>query len=460
MAHLAYLTLKGEKQGLISSGCNTKDSMGNRYQETHTDQITVLACQYSLSKLPHQHGINHDGIQITKPKDKASPLLATAFARQEHLEGTIDFYRTNEQGHYQKFYSVAFQKAVISGVSDVTPHVIHSPGEEMHEMITFSYKGVQWEHFPCGTLAYDGWSDANTIAAMAPPLTSAERYAKQIQENMQAEKAAEQQEEKEKQSKQQRKQSDAKEEEDWKPVPGSYPILVYETINKMGDTSADDLKHGDLERKDIIRMGQLYNFAINPDELAYPASWHFNVLKSGTWLLSWGKYSPIIKEMIERFESNTGDKYESNLLNEAMKEHSTTQKFVSDIKKFTSDYIFSHDKQIGSDFTTESKNYLNKNSVLPKFNDFDWFNGLGIAVHDVYAVYAVRVYAQKLEYKDKQIRGKLSFEIQDHFGLDKKDLNGKEFEYMNIFRSWFLLQRYSKYDYKPFITEMNFPVEF
>lgn len=62
MAHIAYLSLKGAKQGLISSGCNTKDSMGNRYQETHTDQITVLACHYSLSKRPHQHSISHDGI--------------------------------------------------------------------------------------------------------------------------------------------------------------------------------------------------------------------------------------------------------------------------------------------------------------------------------------------------------------------------------------------------------------
>ncbi|MEI8631320.1 DUF3289 family protein [Vibrio sp. PP-XX7] len=95
--------------------------------------------------------------------------------------------------------------------------------------------------------------------------------------------------------------------------------------------------------------------------------------------------------------------------------------------------------------------------MLPKFNDFDWFDGLGIAIHDIYAV---RVYAQKLEYKGDQIRGKLSFEIQDHFGLDKGDVNGKGFEYINIFRSWFLLQRYSKYNYKPFITDMNFSVEF
>ncbi|CAM3968035.1 type VI secretion system tube protein TssD [Vibrio aerogenes] len=130
MAHVAYLTLKGEKQGLISSGCNTKNSMGNRYQETHTDQITVLACHYSLSKLPRQHGINHDGLQITKPKDKASPLLATAFAKQEHLEGNIDFYRTNEQGHYERFYSVAFQKAVICGVTEVSPMPFTAPAKK------------------------------------------------------------------------------------------------------------------------------------------------------------------------------------------------------------------------------------------------------------------------------------------------------------------------------------------
>ncbi|MEI8632135.1 type VI secretion system tube protein TssD [Vibrio sp. PP-XX7] len=104
------------KTGLISSGCNTKDSMGNRYPENlHADQITVLECHYSMSKLPSQPGIKHNGIQITKPKDKASPLLATAFAKQEHLEGTIILYRTNEKGRYEKHYAIEFQKAVITG---------------------------------------------------------------------------------------------------------------------------------------------------------------------------------------------------------------------------------------------------------------------------------------------------------------------------------------------------------
>lgn len=32
MANLIYASIDGEKQGLISAGCSTLDSIGNRYQ--------------------------------------------------------------------------------------------------------------------------------------------------------------------------------------------------------------------------------------------------------------------------------------------------------------------------------------------------------------------------------------------------------------------------------------------
>ncbi|MDW6003967.1 type VI secretion system tube protein TssD [Vibrio mangrovi] len=166
MAHTAYITLRGAKQGLISGGCNTKDSMANRYQENHTDQITVLACDFSMYKDPHQHSLSHDAIRITKSIDKSSPLLAMAFARQEYLEGTIDFYRTNEKGYNEKFYSVALQKAVISGISSESPHSILSSGKEMSETISLRYQGIQQEHLICGTMAFDGWENDNTLAVM------------------------------------------------------------------------------------------------------------------------------------------------------------------------------------------------------------------------------------------------------------------------------------------------------
>ncbi len=39
MSDLIYLTLKGRRQGLISAGCSSIDSIGNKGQLDHTDQI-------------------------------------------------------------------------------------------------------------------------------------------------------------------------------------------------------------------------------------------------------------------------------------------------------------------------------------------------------------------------------------------------------------------------------------
>ncbi len=33
MSNLIYATIKGKNQGLISAGCSTFDSIGNKYQE-------------------------------------------------------------------------------------------------------------------------------------------------------------------------------------------------------------------------------------------------------------------------------------------------------------------------------------------------------------------------------------------------------------------------------------------
>ena len=42
MAHPIYLTLTGKIQGLISAGCSSVDSIGNRYQAGHEDEILIL----------------------------------------------------------------------------------------------------------------------------------------------------------------------------------------------------------------------------------------------------------------------------------------------------------------------------------------------------------------------------------------------------------------------------------
>ena len=127
MAHTAYLTINGETQGLISSGCNTQDSMGNKCQSSHVDEITVLSTEYSMVKQPGGGGKSNAPIVITKSIDKASPLLATAFSRQEYMDCTIKFYRTNDRGGNENYYTIELKKALIISCNFSQPHVIFSP---------------------------------------------------------------------------------------------------------------------------------------------------------------------------------------------------------------------------------------------------------------------------------------------------------------------------------------------
>ena len=243
----------------------------------------------------------------------------------------------------------------------------------------------------------------------------------------------------------------------WKPVTGlTLPFEIYHTKREMDDYSADDLQSGDRSRSEMSEIGMFYNFAINPDELAYPASWHFNIMKASAEVAAWGEYAPVVREMIARFESNVGGTYKSELLDKAILEHKTTGKFSQDIINVIRGEVDERGVVI-SNLKDVVTSYVNQNSILPKFNDNDWFNGLGAAVHDVYAV---QVTLTKLEFKGKELRGTLSYKIQDHFGLDRPDVDGKGFENTITYRSWFLLQRYEKYGYKPFISEMRFDYDF
>ncbi|MBU3058117.1 type VI secretion system tube protein TssD, partial [Pseudomonas indica] len=44
----AYLSLEGTKQGLITAGTFTEDSVGNIFQEGHEDQILVQAYNHQV----------------------------------------------------------------------------------------------------------------------------------------------------------------------------------------------------------------------------------------------------------------------------------------------------------------------------------------------------------------------------------------------------------------------------
>ncbi|ETS32425.1 type VI secretion system effector, Hcp1 family [Photorhabdus khanii NC19] len=86
MSNLIYATIKGKNQGLISAGCSTFDSIGNKYQENHRDQILVYSATHSLTRVQH---VSHHPFNIIKPIDKSSPLLGLAISNNEELHQKV-----------------------------------------------------------------------------------------------------------------------------------------------------------------------------------------------------------------------------------------------------------------------------------------------------------------------------------------------------------------------------------
>ncbi|AWK40900.1 hypothetical protein AA106_10075 [Photorhabdus laumondii subsp. laumondii] len=53
MANIIYLTLKGKKQGLISAGCGSLNSIGNNYQHGHENEIFIYSLQHLMTREQH-----------------------------------------------------------------------------------------------------------------------------------------------------------------------------------------------------------------------------------------------------------------------------------------------------------------------------------------------------------------------------------------------------------------------
>ncbi|MDE9466317.1 Hcp family type VI secretion system effector [Xenorhabdus bovienii] len=156
MSYMIYLTLNGKKQGLISAGCSTLDSIGNRYQKGHEDQIQVLSLNHAISR---QQNVSHQPIQFIKPIDKSSPLLAMAIDSNESLNGGFIFYRTSQTGQLELFYEVKITEATITDISCVYPHSINDHDMMPYEKATLNYKSISWNHVTAGTSAYSIWED-------------------------------------------------------------------------------------------------------------------------------------------------------------------------------------------------------------------------------------------------------------------------------------------------------------
>jgi type VI secretion system Hcp family effector len=157
VANSGYMSITGKVQGLISGGCSTQASIGNKCQAGHLDEIMVLSYSHNMTNIGNIDKPTHRPIVITKNVDKSSPLLAQALSSREEIECTISFYRISSFGQQEKFYSISIEGGVIADLTLDMPHVILQNDAEPQEHVAIRYRNITWVHHLAGTTGYSAW---------------------------------------------------------------------------------------------------------------------------------------------------------------------------------------------------------------------------------------------------------------------------------------------------------------
>ncbi|WHS62383.1 Hcp family type VI secretion system effector [Pseudomonas sp. G2-4] len=166
MATPAYMTITGIKQGLITAGAFTADSVGNIFQEGREDRIMVQGFQHQVtiprdaqSGQPTGQRVHHPLI-ITKVFDKSTPLLLGALTSGERMEEVaIQWFRTSAAGTQEHYFTTTLWDAIIVEIKDymfncqdpANAHFTHL--EDVH----FTYRKITWTHEVSGTSGSDDW---------------------------------------------------------------------------------------------------------------------------------------------------------------------------------------------------------------------------------------------------------------------------------------------------------------
>ncbi|MEM0671729.1 Hcp family type VI secretion system effector [Dickeya oryzae] len=154
MANIIYLKIEGKNQGLISSGCGSYDSMGNKWQQGHENEIFVYELNNSAERIDN---VAYQPVEIRKPIDKSTPLLLSSLNENEYLTCTFIFYRTSENGGMEQYFSIKLSDAKVKNIRMHYPSSITHNEYQPEEFISFTYKNMLCEHVKAGTSAYCIW---------------------------------------------------------------------------------------------------------------------------------------------------------------------------------------------------------------------------------------------------------------------------------------------------------------
>ncbi|MBN0986930.1 MULTISPECIES: Hcp family type VI secretion system effector [Amphritea] len=161
-----YMSIQGETQGNITEGANSMESMGNRYQEGHENEITVQGFSHQImiprdpqSGQPSGQRV-HDALVISKIYDKSSPKLFEALTSGERLPRIeLKWFRTSMTGQQEHYFTHVLEDAMIVDIKAHMPNCQDPAMEHFTHMedVSFTYRKISWTHEVAGTSGSDDW---------------------------------------------------------------------------------------------------------------------------------------------------------------------------------------------------------------------------------------------------------------------------------------------------------------
>ncbi|SHN72433.1 Hcp family type VI secretion system effector [Desulfovibrio litoralis] len=162
----AYMTIIGTKQGNITEGNFTENSVGNIWQEDHQNEILVEAFEHQViiprdpqSGQPTGQRV-HRPLKITKVLDKSSPLLFRALTSGEILpKVSMKFYRTSTSGAMEHYFTIDLEDALIVDITDYMPNC-QDPAQSHFthlEDVFMTYRKIIKTHVVASTTESDDW---------------------------------------------------------------------------------------------------------------------------------------------------------------------------------------------------------------------------------------------------------------------------------------------------------------
>ncbi len=226
----------------------------------------------------------------------------------------------------------------------------------------------------------------------------------------------------------------------------------------------DDLVFGDKTNDEIVQEGEDYLINLYRTDGSKTNEQLFNNFHTmATELFTSRDMTPVLREMINFFESNTGGDlgqeftpdgmgyaiFENEHLNEVVLNSDEAQAFINDVENRIIE-------QLQQDIHPNLISIGQLDRI--RFNDF-WTHtfrgGLTIAINDTQA-FDVTLNSLTIN-DDGSFEGNFTVVIYDHFGLDEGDVTPGLFPFAG-FRAWYRLQR--ERGFRPFITKVNFSKSF